>query len=437
VLGVGRGGPLGAAVESARIWAHAAGSIDIAERDALIVLCTVEGLGPATLARLVARLGNARRLLSIATQPHAVASLAAANADGALRSMPDALPAAIADAASRAPEILAEIAASGVDVVTLEDDDYPARLRAIELPPHVLFIDGDVTALSTRHSVAVVGTRHPSESSRLFATRIGAALGRAGAAVVSGLAIGIDGAAHAAVVDERGITVAVLGGGLRRLYPAAHRGLAAAIVDAGGAIVSEFAPRTEPVAGLFPRRNRLISGLADATVVVEAGARSGALITAEWALEQGRECYVVPGSVDDPRFAGSLGLLRGFTGQARVVCGVAELVEDLGVVEPSATPGASPEPPSLGAVLLSLDEVPRRVARELVEGRNTADELVAATGLPIAGVLATLTLLEGRGLVAGAYGRYRPVGQLARASTAGRRARPRLQSRRAGGRRGQ
>jgi DNA processing protein len=232
---------------------------------------------------------------------------------------------------------------------------------------------------------------------------------------VSGLAVGIDGAAPAAVVEQRGSTVAVLGGGLRRLYPSAHRALAAAIVDAGGAIVSEFPPTTEPVAGLFPRRNRLISGLADATVVIEAGVRSGALITAEWALEQGRECYVVPGAVDDRRFAGSLALLRGFAGQARVVSGVAELVEDLGVVDATDGGEGATGVATLAAVLVSLEEAPRRIARELLDGRTTADELTAATGLPIAGVLATLTLLEARGLVVSAYGRYRPVGALASA----------------------
>jgi DNA processing protein len=260
--------------------------------------------------------------------------------------------------------------------------------------------------------VAVVGTRHASEAGRLTATRIGAAIARAGAVVVSGLAVGIDGAAHAAVVEQGGVTVAVLGGGLRRLYPAAHRRLAQAIVDGGGALVSEFPPDTVPVAGLFPRRNRLISGLSDATVVVEAGHHSGALITAEWALEQGRDCFVVPGAIDNDLAAGCLELLRGYTGQARVVAGITELIEDLEIAEAVDSAGA-PVGPSLAAILTGLDDVPRAIARELLAGHTTADELVGRTGLPIAAILAALTLLEARRLVVSAYGRYRPAGPLA------------------------
>jgi DNA processing protein len=410
VLGVGLNGPLGVAE-------HAVAST-LSEREALIVLSTVEGLGPATLARLLTWVGSARSVLDMARHPNAVDELMRANAhaDGTIHAMPEAVARDVVDVAARAPAVLAGLMSSDVEIVTIDDPDYPMRLRTIDLPPHVLYVRGDPAALAARHAIAIVGTRRPTEAGRLTASRLGAAIARAGAVVVSGLAVGIDGAAHAAVVQERAATVAVLGGGHDHLFPAAHRRLAAAIVASGGAIVSEFPPRTEPLPGLFPRRNRIISGLSDATVVVEAGASSGALITATWALEQGRECFLVPGSIDSPSSAGCLSFLREFPSQARIVAGIPQLIADLELVDELQDVPAVPVTRSVAAVLVGLDPGPRRIAVALLAGRTTADELVAASGLSIAGVLAALTLLESRGLVAGAYGRYRPVGDLASAT---------------------
>ena len=198
----------------------------------------------------------------------------------------------------------------------------------------------------------------------------------------------------------------MIGGGHDRLYPAAHRGLARRIVDGGGAVVSEFAPETAPSRGTFPRRNRIISGLADATVVVEAGARSGALTTAAWALEQGRDLFIVPGRLDDPSVAGCLAFLREGGPDARIVAGIPELLDDLGLV--GAAParrrartgaGTRPDATSTEAVLASLPPVARAIAREVVAGRTSVDELVAATGLGGATVLGAITALEVRGLL--------------------------------------
>jgi DNA processing protein len=312
--------------------------------------------------------------------------------------------------------------------VTLDDEEYPARLRAIELPPLALFVNGNVAALSARRAVAVVGTRAATDAGRRLASGIAAALSSVGATVVSGLAIGIDGAAHAGVVAVGGPTVAVLGGGHGRLYPRAHTRLADEIVANGGAVVSEHAPGTAPTRWSFPRRNRVIAGLAEATVVVEAGRRSGALTTAVWALEQGRGCFVVPGPIGSPSWAGCLELLRECHGLARIVPGVAELLADLDLPDDEpATPDPSrgegpPAVPSVGAVLVELGPTARSVGRALVAGLVAPDDLVAATDLPIATVLAALTVLEGRGLVTSAYGRYRPAGALAAAGSGGRRA---------------
>jgi DNA processing protein len=256
--------------------------------------------------------------------------------------------------------------------------------------------------------VAVVGTRRATSGGRATAARIATALVAADASVVSGLAHGIDGAAHEATLRAGGITVAVIGGGHATLGPPSHRRLGEAIIAGGGAVVSEHGPDVIPTQGTFPRRNRIISGLTDATVVVEAPASSGALITASWALEQGRGCYLVPGPIDSRASAGALAFLREFAEVTSIVAGVPQLIADLGFADP----------PDAGADRLSaaaqqeLGRTEAVVARGLLAGHATVDELVATTDLPVATVLAALTLLQRRGLTTGAHGRYRPAGTL-------------------------
>jgi len=262
---------------------------------------------------------------------------------------------------------------------------------------------------------------------RRIASRVATALARAGATVVSGLAIGVDGAAHAACVTDNAPTVAFIGGGHARLFPKAHDRLADAIVAGGGAVVSEYAPNVEPTKGTFPQRNRLISGSADAVVVVEAGARSGALVTASWALEQGRECFLVPGPIDAPTSAGCNGFLRDWHGLARIVSGVPQLLDDLGLMAAAAFPVAAEDGvvvrstvslPSAGAVLSGRDAAQVAVAEALVHGAVTVDELVAVTRLSIGAVLGALTRLEAGGLARPVHGRYEPLGPLAAANPA-------------------
>ena len=443
VLGVGRARPLGPSALVAQADGVAAGhdgpsghagSGDAApagrafaadaEGDALAVLVSVPGLGPVTLARFVDRFGSAAEILAAARRGDGVARLVAAAAPRGDRpgGVSPEVAATMVAAANDADATLGAVRAAGLRVVTLDDDDYPPRLRAIELPPLVLFVRGSVAALSARRAVAVVGTRAATDAGRRLASRIGATLSAADATVVSGLAIGIDGAAHAGVVAVGGPTVAVLGGGHGRLYPPAHARLADEIVAHGGAVVSEHAPAVAPTRWQFPRRNRIIAGLAEATVVVEAGRRSGALTTAAWALEQGRGCFVVPGALGAPASAGCLDLLRDCHGVVRVVPGIAELLEDLDLPDdpeqaarPDAPTGRAAVP-SVAAVLVELGPAARSVGRALVAGLTAPDDLVAATALPIATVLAALTVLEGRGLVASAYGRYRAAGALAAAA---------------------
>jgi DNA processing protein len=388
-----------------------------AERAAWAILASVDGLGPVGLVGLVAACGGAGAVLAVATGPDGERAVAGAlGPRGA-----GGLAARVVRAARDRGTVLDAIVRAGVGIVTLDDGDYPARLRAIELPPPVLFVRGSAAALSTPATIAVVGTRRPTAAGRSAAARIAGAAARAGAMVVSGLAVGIDGEAHAAAVGVGGTTVAVIGGGHAVAIVPRHRGLAERIVACGGAVVSEHAPETAPTRGTFPRRNRVISGLATATVVVEAGERSGALITAGWALEQGRDCFVVPGPMDAPMSAGCLGLLRAYPGQVRVVAGVAALLEDVGLAPGAERPraiGRGDRPgPSVGgagaaAVLATLPGPVADVARAVSGGSRTVDHVVAATGLTVPGALAALTLLEDRGLVAAAYGRYRLSGEL-------------------------
>ncbi len=402
-----------------------------AERDAWAVLTAVDGLGPVGFATLLRRIGSGRGILEIAARvggPLALVAIGSERPDDGERAGPEltlGVATAIAAAAANAPRTLERIARLGLEVLTVDDPRYPSRLAAIDLPPPVLFVHGDVDALGTPRAVAVVGTRRATTDGRSLAARIAHALVGVDATVVSGLAVGIDGAAHAATLDAGGRTVAVIGGGHARLYPRAHARLARDIVAGGGVIVSEMAPDAEPLAWTFPRRNRLISGLADATVVVEAPARSGALLTASWSLEQGRDCFLVPGPIDSNASAGCLSFLREFPGSARIVSGVPQLIEDLGL---ATTPSAVRATPLAGATLADLGAMAGQVGQALVEGHVTVDALVATTGSTVATVLATLTLLERRGLVAGAFGRYRPAGTLAL-----KVARPRSRRRRSGG----
>lgn len=431
MLGVGRAGPLGAEDGPPRAMPDERPPGALEERRAAVILMSVEGIGPVTFYRLLAAHRSAAAVLELARSEAGrrllLHSLSATPAG--LERMPAERPRRIVDdlagAARNAGAILERLAADDLAWLTLDDQAYPGRLRLLELPPPVLFLRGDPAALDAASAVAVVGTRRPSDAGRRLAARIADALARLGTSVISGLAVGVDGAAHAATIEAGGRTVAVLGSGHARLFPFSHRHLAEQIVAGGGALVSELPPTATPSRGTFPRRNRLISGLADATVVVEAAARSGALITAAWALEQGRECFAVPGSIDAPTSAGCLAFLREYPGQVRIVAGIAELIDDLGlagavsgqVAGQDASRAGGPSSigarPSPAAVLASLGPAEAAVATILADGSATIDDLARGSGFPVATVLGTLTVLELRGLACGGAGRYRLTGALA------------------------
>ena len=392
------------------------------------MLAAVEGIGPVTFGALLRAFGSARRVLAVAVGPGAPGRLAAAVAGEGL-TMDPALAARIGPACEGASALFARLAELGVEALTAEEGAYPRRLREIELTPPVLFVTGDATALDAPRMVAVVGTRRPTDDGRRAASRIGGVLASVGATVVSGLAVGIDGSAHAGALLASGITVAVLGSGHANLYPSAHEGLAREILRSGGAVIAEVPPDARPLPAGFPRRNRIIAGLADATVVVEAGERSGALITASWAMEQGRAVFAVPGPLGRPQSVGCNRLLREHAGEARLVAGIDELVEDLGYAKPLDVRRRRRERgeasrPEAGAIVARLEPAEEAVVRHLLRGPATADALVGGTDLAGATILAVLTRLEEEGLVAGAFGRYRLAGALEGVRTVGAARRP-------------
>lgn len=266
----------------------------------------------------------------------------------------------------------------GAEVVTLADPQYPGLLREIADPPLALYVRG---RLPEAPCVAVVGTRNPSSDGEYVAGRMAAELAAAGVCVVSGLARGIDAAAHRGALKAGGPTVAVLGCGVDVPYPTGHQDLADQLASQG-ALVSEYPPGTPPAKHHFPLRNRIISGLARAVVVVEATLHSGALITADLALEQGREVFAVPGSVLNPRSAGPHRLLREGAGWAE---SASDVLQALGIRSPVA-----PTP--------DLGPVERQLLQALREPRYP-DELVAAGFGGASAVNALLVALEVSGLV--------------------------------------
>ena len=210
--------------------------------------------------------------------------------------------------------------------ISFGDPSYPYLLRETPRPPLSLYIKGELPGRG--EGLAIVGTRRPGREGPAFAADFAGAAVRSGMVVLSGLAFGIDAAAHRGALEAGGKTIAVLPSGLDRIYPAAHAGLAAAILSEGGALISEYPPGTTPLAYRFLERNRIIASLARATLVIEAPARSGALATARSAAEANRDVFVLPGPSRDPRYAGSHALIR--EGAILVTC-PEDLLADLGL----------------------------------------------------------------------------------------------------------
>jgi DNA processing protein len=265
-------------------------------------------------------------------------------------------------------------------------------LREIHDPPALLFVRGHLVPEDAL-SIAIVGTRHCSHYGRQTAERLAAGLARAGLTVVSGLARGIDAAAHQGALKAGGRTLAVLGSGVLNVYPPEHVNLAEQVA-AAGAVISENPPMSEPMTGTFPQRNRVITGISLGVIVVEAGDRSGALISARHAMEQGREVFAVPGRVDSRTSRGCHQLIRD---GAKLVETVEDVLDELGPLVEAA-------PQADGRVIhhpaeLQLNDQERLVLEAIDTEPTSIDKVAATSGLPIQRVLATLSVLEMRRLV--------------------------------------
>ena len=330
----------------------------------------------------------ARRLLAMAGSPQAVFELPAAALD-------QTLPPKQREALNQPPEHLVELlgqaeawlAEPGQELLVLGDPDYPPRLLATADPPLLLWLQGRREPLATP-SLAIVGSRNPTAQGGDNARAFSRALARAGYTIVSGLALGVDAAAHEGALDAGGATIAVVGTGLDQVYPRRNAGLAKRILDGGGLVVSEYSLGTPVMQANFPRRNRIIAGLSLGCLVVEAAVQSGSLITARLAVEAGREVFAIPGSIHSPQARGCHALIRQ---GAKLVESAEDVLEELPPLgmPTAAAPEAEETPHEQQALLdaMGFDPV-------------SLDALMARSGWPAAELNAALLELELDGQVA-------------------------------------
>jgi DNA processing protein len=346
------------------------------ERAYWVALNKVSGIGAVRMAALLALCGTAEAIWHAS-----IHTLRSANLDR--RTLENLLQ------ARRDLDIAAEwarVEQFGVQVITLLDDAYPTNLRQIEMPPPLLFLRGNLLP-SDEWAIGIVGTRRASVYGREVAHTLGRDLAGAGITVVSGLALGVDTVAHRAALEAGGRTLAVLGSGVDQIYPPDNRGLAQQIMQQG-ALISEYPLGTRPDASNFPPRNRIISGLSRGVVIAEASTRSGALITAKFAAEQGRDVFAVPGSILHPGSAGCNTLIQqGATPLLAAQDILTQLQLDQ-VAAHAAARAVIAADPQEAAILAHLDREPCHL-----------DDLVRRSALPAPDVAGLLTMMELKGLV--------------------------------------
>lgn len=353
------------------------------DRKAAVALNTLDGFRAIPLHQALAACGT----------PPGIIEAARSGSLAARAGIPPALAKAAAglDIESLAAGQEEQAKRFGARIVTAWDDGYPAALGETPDPPAVLYVFGSLEE-ADRDAVALVGSRAATEYGKIAASLLGRELARRGVTVVSGLARGIDTAAHTGALEGGGRTVAVLGCGLDTVYPAANRGLARRIASSG-ALVTEYAFGSPPLKHHFPLRNRIISGLSLGVVVVEAAERSGALITGALALDQGREVFAVPGNITSPKSVGPNRLIRD---GAKAVTAVEDILEEFPRLRER-------EPAQAGELPLSSDE------RDLLEslGREPVDvdDLIRRSAAPSHRTIALLGMLETKGLVTRHAGR--------------------------------
>jgi DNA processing protein len=370
-----------------------------------ITLSMVEGVGSMLTQRLINHFGNAESVL---------------NATESQLQEVDGIGSKIAKNISHVrsayhPEtLITQCRTNSILLISKQDARYPELLRTIEDPPRFLFVKGEYQA-SDNFAVAIVGTRHATQYGHQQAERLASELSRCGFTIISGLALGIDGAAHRGALSVEGRTIAVLGGGLLHIFPQEHRDLAENIAT-HGMIISEYLPDQVPQRGMFPQRNRIISGLSLGVLIIEAPSQSGALITATLATKQGRKVFAVPGRVDQETSHGCHQLIRD---GAVLVESVDDLLKHLNLSDKPPTSFQSAITPKSAQTSktvqnfktetkttdipipasLQLDETAMKVFQLVTANPTPIDLIISISGLPVHRVLATLSLLEMRRLI--------------------------------------
>lgn len=338
----------------------------------------VKGIGPIRLRALRDHFGDLQHAWHAAPADLAAAGLDRRSLDSLLQAR-DSI---------NLDQIERHVDNIGAVALTLDDPDYPALLREIPDAPPVLYVKGTLLD-ADRWAIALVGTRRASVYGREMTHQIVTPLVQAGITIISGLALGIDAAAHKAALDASGRTIAVLGCGIDRVYPPEHRKLAEAITQQG-ALVTEFPPGTAPEARHFPVRNRLISGLSLGVLVVEAPAKSGALLTADTAAEQGRDVFAVPGNANTKTSVGPNRLIQA---GAKLVVSAEDVLDELNLTRDTVAVRTqvreiAPDDPTEALLIEYLGEQPLHI-----------DDLCERTGLPITRLSSTLSLMELKGMV--------------------------------------
>ena len=349
----------------------------------ILTLSLVPGVGPKTLTSLLDHFGDSQSILAAA--PDQLQRVSGVGPKLA-REL------SLASKTIRADAYIDLCAKNQIDILSSFDSVYPKPLIELPNPPTIIYKRGDLVEEDSL-AIAIVGSRHATPYGKRIAERLARGLAMAGYTIVSGLARGIDAAAHKGALEANGRTIGVLASGLLNIYPAEHADLARRVSESG-ALISESAPNHPPKSGSFPQRNRIISGLSLGTIVAEAADRSGALITARLASEQGREVFAVPGPVDSRMSRGCHQLIRD---GAKLVESVDDVLEELG-------PLANPVKTDRGDNVhhpreLKLNDQERAVLNAVPQMPIEIEAVVETTGLPIARVLSTISVLEIRRLI--------------------------------------
>ncbi|MDR2762055.1 MAG: DNA-processing protein DprA [Planctomycetaceae bacterium] len=350
-----------------------------------ILLSQVDGIGSLTYHRLIEHFGNSTAILNASQRE--------------LESF-DFLKSAVASRIVSArklidPNLIMELCKrESIDIIPIYDKRYPEQLKTITDPPYLLYVRGNLLSKDS-FSIAVVGTRRISSYGERQTHRLTSAISKAGFTIISGLALGVDGHAHRAAINAGGRTIAVLGSGIMQVYPPEHIGLANQIIESGGAVISEYSPLTRSTKWTFPQRNRIVCGLALGVVVVEAPLKSGAMISARLASEQGRDIFAVPGSIESELSKGCNQLIRD---GAYLIDSVDDILNVLGPMRKPVSLLDSDKLIRRPNEIL-LNEIEREVLSHVGETSSSLDSIVSATGFSTTQVLAALCSLEDKMII--------------------------------------